>query len=676
MWNEPSKDRDDFSWLLCTNRSAHDQERLMLTQIIAGSSLDSLGKQAHELRALWDIQQYCGCPMSKEPPPKAMKTVCKEYITKLMKNEMTKNKNSAQIDSKVNSIKVENDSNSNSSGAATDVENQNSLKWLADVALKQEPGLNGFEGDDKNNVDKELEDDDGHSALRDLLTRPSNKNKDGESFKKPPKKAKIESNDVIGKYKKGDEDTDITNKSVELKHFIGKNRKKRSYMPIRIMTNLQSTKLYPTIPHQWLCDGKLLRLLDPAHIDNFKIFQEQWKRGQPVICSDVSKKLNMNLWTPEAFSTDFGEDKNDLINCMSGNIVPNQQMKKFWDGFEHLTRRLKDEKGESMLLKLKDWPPGEDFAEIMPSRFTDLMKALPLGNYTQRDGKLNLASRLPECFVRPDLGPKMYNAYGSALYPTKGTTNLHLDISDAVNVMVYVGIPRDGNADEHIKEAFRAIDNAGCDILTRRRVREKNELPGALWHIYAAKDADKIRDLLNKVAIERGERLSPDHDPIHDQSWYLDGPLRERLYKEYGVEGYPIVQCLGDAVFVPAGAPHQVRNLHNCIKVAEDFVSPENVSHSFHLTQEFRELSDTHSNHEDKLQIKNIIYHAIKDAIACLSHLVSNEISESQSSSFIYPNRSSPTGGANSSSNSLQSNTISTSIKLEPTDQIKVESNI
>jgi hypothetical protein len=88
---------------------------------------------------------------------------------------------------------------------------------------------------------------------------------------------------------------------------------------------------------------------------------------------------------------------------------------------------------------------------MLPSRFSDLMRVLPLAEYTHRTGRLNLASRLPECFVRPDLGPKMYNAYGSALYPTKGTTNLHLDISDAVNVMVYVGIPKDGDNEEHIK---------------------------------------------------------------------------------------------------------------------------------------------------------------------------------------------------------------------------------
>lgn len=65
-----------------------------------------------------------------------------------------------------------------------------------------------------------------------------------------------------------------------------------------------------------------------------------------------------------------------------------------------------------------------------------------------------------------------------------------------------------------------------------------------------------------------------------------------------------------------------MRNLHNCVKVAEDFVSPENVSQCFHLTQEFRDLSDTHTNHEDKLQIKNIIYHTIKNGISSLLRVV------------------------------------------------------
>jgi len=53
-----------------------------------------------------------------------------------------------------------------------------------------------------------------------------------------------------------------------------------------------------------------------------------------------------------------------------------------------------------------------DLAYLCSCRFDDLMDNLPLPEYTKRDGRLNLASRLPNFFVRPDLGPKMYNAYG------------------------------------------------------------------------------------------------------------------------------------------------------------------------------------------------------------------------------------------------------------------------
>ncbi|KAG8335688.1 Lysine-specific demethylase 3B [Homalodisca vitripennis] len=185
----------------------------------------------------------------------------------------------------------------------------------------------------------------------------------------------------------------------------------------------------------------------------------------------------------------------------------------------------------------------------------NLMSALPMSEYTSRSGPLNLVSCLPDCFVPPDLGPKMYSAYGSALYPSKGSTNLHLDVSDAVNVLVYVGISNDSL--DHSRVVYRVISEACADRQTRR-VQKKTRLPGALWHIYAANDAAKIRALLSRVAAERGRTLESHQDPIHDQTWYLDNKLRGRLLTEYGVEGYTIVQCLGDAIFIPAGAPHQV----------------------------------------------------------------------------------------------------------------------
>ncbi|KAH8293007.1 hypothetical protein KR054_004872 [Drosophila jambulina] len=400
----------------------------------------------------------------------------------------------------------------------------------------------------------------------------------------------------------------------------------RRFLPPRAMTLAHSTQLAPGVPHEWLCDGKLLRLTDAMHPDNRVLYQEVWKCGQPVMISEVARSLNLDLWHPQAFCRDFGDKPNDLINCLNGNLVPNQPMRHFWEGFQCITKRLLDANGKPMLLKLKDWPPGDDFAEILPTRFADLMKGLPMPEYTLRTGNLNIASCLPKMFVPPDLGPKMYNAYGSALHPDKGTTNLHLDISDAVNIMVYVGIPQDEDSKPQMAATQKAIALGGCDYITRARCQNPDVLPGALWHIFPARDADKIRDLLNRVTLEKGFRLEPDHDPIHDQNWYLDDKLRARLFKEYGVEGHPIVQCLGDAVFIPAGAPHQVQNLHNCIKVAEDFVSPENITHCYHLTHEFRRLSHSHTNHEDKLQIKNIIYHAIKDCCTILTRALEERI--------------------------------------------------
>ena len=67
-----------------------------------------------------------------------------------------------------------------------------------------------------------------------------------------------------------------------------------------------------------------------------------------------------------------------------------------------------------------------------------------------------------------------------------------------------------------------------------------------------------------QVYEERGLRPISGTDPIHDQLLYLDFDLRQRLHQEYGVKGWAIAQCVGDAIFIPAGAPHQVSHIVLC----------------------------------------------------------------------------------------------------------------
>ncbi|KAM6179365.1 lysine-specific demethylase 3A [Erethizon dorsatum] len=635
-----------FSWLRCVKSQIHEPENLMPTQIIPGKALYDVGDIVHSVRVKWGIKANCPCSnrqfklFSKPPSKDDLKQ------TSLAGEKPTLSAMLQQSPSALEPAAVGGEAASKPAASAKPAcpASASPLNWLADLTS----GNVNKENKEKQPVMPTLKNEVRclpplpplsksstvlHTFNSTILTPVSNNNS---GF------LRNLLNSSTGKTENGLKNTPKILDDIFASLVQNKTSSDLSKRP-------QGLTIKPSIlgfdtPHYWLCDNRLLCLQDPNNKSNWNVFRECWKQGQPVMVSGVHHKLNTELWKPESFRKEFGEQEVDLVNCRTNEIITGATVGDFWDGFEDVPNRLKNDK-EPMVLKLKDWPPGEDFRDMMPSRFDDLMANIPLPEYTRRDGKLNLASKLPNYFVRPDLGPKMYNAYGLITPEDRkyGTTNLHLDVSDAANVMVYVGIPK-GQCEQE-EEVLRTIQDGDSDELTIKRFIEGKEKPGALWHIYAAKDTEKIREFLKKVSEEQGQENPADHDPIHDQSWYLDRSLRKRLHQEYGVQGWAIVQFLGDVVFIPAGAPHQARtitfssfffwrelsslllmwlavfqvhNLYSCIKVAEDFVSPEHVKHCFWLTQEFRYLSQTHTNHEDKLQVKNVIYHAVKDAVAML----------------------------------------------------------
>ncbi|XP_016426473.1 lysine-specific demethylase 3B-like [Sinocyclocheilus rhinocerous] len=686
---DESPEEEVFSWLKCAKGQPHEPQNLMPTQIIPGTALYSIGDMVHAARGKWGIKANCPCTSRHNKPlvrPSAPNGLSQSGAANSVGNGATSTSATTRPNGEpaagaaVKTEPVEEagiaDTTSGFSGtnsstpspapaptqATKDGKGSSSaLHWLADLATQKEPkeSLRSVMGRDSRapfGLDSfgTLSKPSGSSpklfnslllgagpsqpkaegtSLRDLLNSGPGKLPQGPAEGGVPFPSVFSTAGQADKMKGGLPNfldhiiaSVVETKKAEGRRASGSAEGGESGTAPRREGLMGLSVLDPHTSHSWLCDGRLLCLQDPSNTNNWKIFRECWKQGQPVLVSGIHKKLKGNLWKPESFSKEFGDQDVDLVNCRNCAIISDVKVRDFWDGFQVISKRLKGGDGQPMVLKLKDWPPGEDFRDMMPTRFDDLMENLPLPEYTKRDGRLNLACRLPNFFVRPDLGPKMYNAYGLISTEDRrvGTTNLHLDVSDAVNVMVYVGIP-EGDSDQEkkadlagFKEVMQTIEEGDVDDMTKRRVYEAKEKPGALWHIYAAKDAEKIRELLRKVGEEQGQENPPDHDPIHDQSWYLDQTLRRRLYEEYGVQGWSIVQFLGDAVFIPAGAPHQVHNLYSCIKVAEDFVSPEHVKHCFRLTQEFRHLSTTHTNHEDKLQVKNIIYHAVKDAVGTL----------------------------------------------------------
>jgi len=301
-------------------------------------------------------------------------------------------------------------------------------------------------------------------------------------------------------------------------------------------------------------------------------FANLWLNHTPIVVHDVVPP-ELNRWTPQYIIEHYGEEECPIEDCQTGE----QKLSTVRAFFEMYGKNV------TRPWKLKDWPTTDDFKDVFPDHFDDFQNIVPAPTYTRRDGVLNLVSHFPKNTIAPDVGPKMYNALATDEKPgTLGTTKLHMDMADAVNIMVHAGPCGD-------QEGY------------------------AIWDIYRAEDSEKIREYLKKfpspfILKPLPDGSSPEQDPIHTQGFYLDPTKRKELYDQHGVYSHRIYQRPGQAVFIPAGCAHQVLNMADCIKVAVDFVSCENIRHCMKLTSEFRNQNQVKCWKEDILQLKAMMW--------------------------------------------------------------------
>ncbi|KAG9139143.1 hypothetical protein Leryth_019112 [Lithospermum erythrorhizon] len=388
------------------------------------------------------------------------------------------------------------------------------------------------------------------------------------------------------------------------------------------------------------------------HAEDLKHFQWHWCNGEPVIVSNVLETTLGLSWEPMVMWRAFRQIKNtshptlldlNVVNCLDwfeGDV-------KVINFFNAYSKLQVDCVGWPVILKLKDWPPSSSFEERLPRHNAEFIKSLPFKEYTHpHSGYLNLAVKLPSRFLKPDLGPKTYIAYGIDLELGRGdsVTKLHCDMADSVYVLTHTQAvildPLILQTIEELKQKHAAQDEReqeADDLLMGKPVENEDAVRsgvsvghvrsesfnktvgGALWDIFRKQDIPKLEDYLKKHYKEfRHIHCSPLQQvihPIHDQTFYLTEKHKRRLKEEYGIEPWTFVQKLGDAVLIPAGCPYQVRNLKSCINVALDFVSPENVNECIRLTEEFRKLPRNHIGKEDKLEVKKMSLHAIEKAL-------------------------------------------------------------
>ncbi|KAK8607815.1 hypothetical protein V6N13_023265 [Hibiscus sabdariffa] len=437
----------------------------------------------------------------------------------------------------------------------------------------------------------------------------------------------------------------------------------------RIRQWLQDT-LHGSASREGYFDDGLYTTSNDNHEEGLCDFQTRWAKGEPVIVRNTLAGSCGLSWEPMVMlralceNGDLEMSEVKAIDCLAGCEVE-INTRQFFEGYTE-GRTYKNLWPE--MLKLKDWPPSDKFDDLLPRHCDEFISMLPYQEYTDpRSGILNLAVKLPPGVIKPDLGPKTYIAYGIAEELGRGdsVTKLHCDLSDAVNILTHTTevalsdaqvaataklklkhkaqdekerlerVCAHGNQEgfDVVKTAYQKDNNLGgrvCNV-PGDEIHEPStsgkETGGALWDIFRREDVPKLEVYLRKYSNEfRHTYCSPIEKvihPIHDQSFYLTTEHKRRLKEEFGVEPWTFVQKLGEAVFIPAGCPHQVRNLKSCTKVAVDFVSPENIKECLRLMEEFRQLPKNHRAREDKLEIKKMIIYGVERAVNELSELIS-----------------------------------------------------
>jgi len=366
--------------------------------------------------------------------------------------------------------------------------------------------------------------------------------------------------------------------------------------------NLAETQVQFDAKHQWLCDGYVLRLEEADAINNISLFKFIWRRCQPVIVSGLLEKMEKKLWHHQHLQ-ELPDHIFSSVNAESSTITHGQSIKKFVEGFDDISKRPQNENGDPLTLRFREnWPAQEDhFGELFPNQFKDIMKNLPIPAYTEREGVLNLSSRLPECFVRLDLGPRLWGGYA------KSTYNLQYNVSDAIHILTHTSENRDLKGD-----LLETLKTMGCDGISLKIARDNPGKVGAVWHVFHPSDADRIKEFLNKNL-----KLDPKNKPrdlLFENSVYLKERLMEKMSNELGIKPWTFVQMYGDGVLIPAGAPYQIKVLNASLFCQSEFVSPEHIDISV-----CRSIADIHQ-FDDRLQIKNLVFHSCKDAISVLEN--------------------------------------------------------
>lgn len=414
-------------------------------------------------------------------------------------------------------------------------------------------------------------------------------------------------------------------------------------------------------------------------VEGIKEFQKHWSSGEPIIVTDVFDDSSMSSWDPVAIwkgvretTEEIMEDNNravKAVDCVDWSEVY-IELGQFIEGYSE--GRL-HENGWPQMLKLKDWPSPNAAEEFLLYQRPDFISRLPLLEFIHSKlGLLNVAAKLPHYSLQNDAGLKIFISYGmhNELGVGDSVDNLHLNMRDMIYLLVHTSsVHQKGGQQTNIEEKERTTEvveakdeairlgntwkenkaNLGedKDTITDDQVSQsttdgiektlnskelnktngnsyENANPGAMWDVFRHQDVPKlieyikVRGDLGKIGSITDCRTSF----LYDAKVYLNGHHKEKLKEEFGVEPWSFEQCVGQAVFIPAGSLYQVRNLQSTVQLGLDFLSPESINQAARFSDEIRILPNDHDAKQQMLEVGKMSLYAASSAIKDVQKLV------------------------------------------------------
>ncbi|KAI3466663.1 hypothetical protein Pfo_023326 [Paulownia fortunei] len=406
-----------------------------------------------------------------------------------------------------------------------------------------------------------------------------------------------------------------------------------------------------------VCDASAMTIWDPMVI---------W-RGIKETAEEKMKDANRSV---------------KAVNCIDWTEITielEEFMKGYFDGRVH-------ENGQPQLLKLKDWPSPSASEEFLLYQRPDFISKLPLLEFIHSKwGLLNVAAKLPHYSLQNDVGPKIFISYGKVEEIGEGdsTDNLHLNMRDMVFLLVHMcevklegvqgtkmeiqnavapsdtkelcsdpeihlntgGLPNlspdepdgsEANVHSNDYEKNNGQGNEGSSVIEEKTVNDSENRSsgnffektqaGALWDVFRREDIPKLMEYISMHWKDFGkvdniiDYYVSRH--LYDGVVYLNRHHTRKLKEEFGVEPWSFEQHIGEAVFIPAGCPFQVRHLQSSVQLGLDFLSPESLAEALRLSEEIRGLPNDHDAKLQILEVGKISLYAASSAIKEVQKLV------------------------------------------------------